>query len=280
MISTRFVVPGCLLLIAAVAQAMPHAQEATLPTEQVPSLQEFFQNLTEHYSRASLPPHGQLRRVTNQIATAHPEDISRALPSVFRALGHHDDNVKLYAGSALLDISRRPDGGKLLAQYIPVIGRLLDEPNHRLQAVPPTVFLWLGRGHEPEMLSVMLPFLNRIDRAPQAQLASFYALARIAPDNPEVIDSLGLFMSRPLTRIATLNALQGSGVRHPKIVTGVIRMLELPDQTVKLAAIETLRGNGKRGPYTGGAEAERAVRKARRTRRCERRGAKGYRGDR
>ncbi len=236
-----------LLIIAAIqvcylqAQSAPNAQPA-------PSVREFFQALVEHYSPSSLPKYEDVLRVVDQIAGAHPEDISNALPAIFTALAHPDDNVKIDAAFALTAIGRRPDSAKLLRNYIGAISDLFNLSDPRLQATPTLIFPGLRPAPPPEVLPLLVTFLKRTDRDPKTQAAAIFALVRIAPEKPEVAAAIQEFLSRPLdssSRIDVLNALGNPRMRDVGIIRMVINSIDDPDQGVRFTAIQALTRMGQ-----------------------------------
>ncbi len=239
---------ACILtIIAAVGLYSPYTW-ASAEAQLAPSLEEFYQALVQHYDPSSLPKFEDLLKVTDRIAGARAEDITRALPAIFLALAHQDDNVKIYAASALLAISRRVDSAQLLTKYVGDIGILFDSSNPRLQATPTMIFLNMRPAQPPEVVPLLLAFLKRTDRDPNAQGGAIFTLVRIAPENPEVIAAIREFLSRPLditTRIGALNALGNPNVKDVGLIAMVITSLDDSDPGVRFTAAQVLWRMGK-----------------------------------
>ena len=211
------------------------------------ALQEFFQALVQHYDPSSLPKYEDLLKVTDQIASARAEDVAKALPTIFLALAHQDDNVKIDAAFALTVISRRADSAQLLRKYLADLGVLFDSPDPRLQSTPPLIFLNL-KPPPPEVLEPLLSFLKRTDRDPQAQGSAIFTLVRLSPTKQEVAAAVQEFLSRQLdisTRIGVLNALGTPNIRDVGIIEAVINSISDSDQGIRLTAIQTLMRIGQ-----------------------------------
>ena len=239
---------SCFLMLIAVT---PSAYLNTQPNSNVqtmPSLQQFFEQLLQHYDSSSLPKYEDVLKVTDRIAGAPPEDIANALPSIFLALAHQDNNVKIDAAFALTVVSRRPDSVRLLQDYIGRIGNLFDSSDPRLQSTPTIVFLNLKPAPPREVVPPLVAFLKRSDRDPQAQGSAVFALVRIAPENPKVVVAIQEFLSRPLdtkTRIGALNALGNPAVKDAQLIASVIASLHDPDSDVRSTTIQVLTRIGK-----------------------------------
>lgn len=232
-----------LLLLLVGVQVCHLCAQSHRDVRAAPTLREFFRELVENYRPSLLPNHEDLLKVTDQVAGARPEDISGALPAIFTALAHQDDDVKIYAASALFAISRRFDSADLLRGHINAIGRLLDVSDPRLQATPPLIFASLKPTPPPEVLPLLVAFLRRTDRDPQAQGGAVFTLVRLAPEKQEVVTAIQKFLSRPLdtgTRIGTLNALGTPRVKDARLINSVIASLDDSDQGVRVTAIRVL----------------------------------------
>jgi HEAT repeat protein len=235
-----------LLIITALPMCILHAQ-STRNTQAAPSLQEFFQALVQHYDPSSLPRYEDVLKVIDQIPSASSEDVSKALPAIFVALMHPDDNVKIDAAFALSIIGRRPDSAELLKDHIITIGNLFDLSDPRLQATPTLVFLNLKPKPPPEVVPLLLTFLKRTDRDQKAQGSAVLTLVRLAPEKPEVISAIREFLSRPLetsTRVGVLNGLGDPRVKDPQIIDMVSASLDDPDLGVRFTAIQVLTRMG------------------------------------
>ena len=187
-------------------------------------------------------------KVTEQIGGARPEEISQALPSVFAALAHQDDEVKLLAAVAVADIGLRPDSAGLLNNYINGIGNLLNSPNDRLQGAAVLILGTLKPAPPPKVWPLLVTYLNRTDRNKRMQAAAVFYLAR-HPEKPEVLEAIRQFLSQALdaeTRIGTLNAIGNSPrLQDAQIIHLVIGYLNDPESRVRLTALQTLTRLGQ-----------------------------------
>lgn len=239
---------GYLLILIAAVQAYHLHSQPNPNAQTAPSLQQFFEGLLQHYDPSSLPKFEDVLKVTDRIAGARPEDITNALPSIFQALAHQDDNVKIDAAFALTVISRRLDSARLLQDYIERIGNLFDSSDPRLQGTPAVVFLNLKPAPPQEVVPLLLAFLKRTDRDPQAQGSAVFALVRIAPDNLKVVAAIQEFLARPLdksTRIGVLNALGNPNANDPQLIAAVMSHLEDADPGIRFTAVQTIMRIGQ-----------------------------------
>ena len=244
MIGIRFTKTASAILIGAIVMCCITASGVA---SAVPSLQQYFQALVQHYDPSSLPKYEDLLKVTDQIATARAEDVAVALPAIFLTLAHQDDNLKIDAAFALTVISRRVDSAQLLGKYVAKLSGLFDSSDSRLQSTPPLIFLNL-KPPPSEVLEPVLSFVKRTDRDPQAQGSAIFTLIRLAPNEREVAAVVQEFLSRQLdisTRIGVLNALGTPNVRDVGIIEAVITSISDPDQGIRLAAIQTLMRMGQ-----------------------------------
>ena len=234
---TRFANFGFFLfIIAAVLPRHVHAQ--------TPTVQEFYQALVDHYDPSSPPTLENLIRVTDQIAGARPEEITRALPAIFAAMAHQDEAVKHNALTGLFEIARRPDGAGLLKSRVDTIGRdFLASPNPDTRGGE-MIILGMLQPPPPEVLPIFLTFLKRTDNDAQAQGSGvIFQLVQIAPENPEVIAAVREFLSRPLdnkSRIDALNALGNPSVKDAQVIAMVTSSLDDSDPGVRSTAIQAL----------------------------------------
>lgn len=212
------------------------------------ALRDFFVALVDHYDPSSLPTHQELLKVTRPILGAAPEEITVALPSIFRALEHPDDNVKLDAAGALIVIAVRADSSELLRSHIPEIASLLDSPNKRLPWDGVAILGYLKPVPPPEVAAPLLNFLKEDNRDLHAQTGLIGVLARAVPNNPDVIAAIEQFLSHPLddsTRIDVLNVLGDTPTGNPRLIRIVIAALNNPYPTVTLAAMRALTRMGQ-----------------------------------
>ncbi|MFI5247162.1 MAG: HEAT repeat domain-containing protein [Nitrospirales bacterium] len=239
----------CLFFImAAVQLCYLYAQPTNPHAEAANSLQRFFQALVKNYTPSTLPKFEELLKVTDRIPGARPEDIFQALPSIFVALAHPDDNVKLYAAGALLDIGRRQDSAELLKRHINAIANLVNSPNERLRGITPLILGNLRPAPPPEIWPLLLSYVTRTDLDPRTQASAFYFLVSHSPENPEVLECIKRFLSQPLdtdTRISILHVLGNPRVKDVHLMEMMIAALEDPNETVRLNAIHALSGKGQ-----------------------------------
>lgn len=186
MMGIRFKRFAFLVFIFSAAHGQSTPTQSTTNPNPVPSLQEFFQDLVKHYDPSSLPKQEDLLRVTDQIRSERPADIAAALPAIFTALAHPDNDVKRYAAAALYSITLRPDRVELLKDHIEQIDAMFDLSDERLQAVPTLLYMnW--KPMPPEVVPALVSFLRRTDRDPTAQASAVFTLVKLAPDKPEVV---------------------------------------------------------------------------------------------
>jgi len=245
------------LIIAVVSPG--HLLAQTNP-KAIPSLQEFYQRLVEHYNPSSLPSEEERMRVMHQAQAAPAEEISRALPWISTALAHQDDQVKLVACAALLAISLRPDSAALLRAHIKPIGDLLVSPNERLQGIGVEILGYLKPLPPPEAAAPMLAFLKRTDANTTAQAGVAGFLMKYAPDNPENVGAVLNFLDRPLDTQARIQALQALGtqpVTDPNIIDRVVAALDDRNSRTRFAAAEVLPRMGRRALLQAQPELER-----------------------
>ncbi len=237
------------LIAAAVSLVLSctYAQTATTQAEP-PGLQEFFENMVVNYQPSTLPSYEDFRRAKAQVKGADKREISRALPSIFAALAHRDSRVRVYAASALSDITERPDSAELLKSHIQAIASLLNAPQRELQAGASFILSSLRPVPPPEAVAPLLAFVKRTDPDAKAQANAVFALARIAPEQPEVERAIANFLARPLDsgpKIEALNAVGTPRITDPHIIALVAASLDNPDQGVRFTAVQVLTRMGR-----------------------------------
>ncbi len=236
---------GMIFIITMIGLSCPSAQ---LPTTGAPTLQQFFQGLVQQHDPARLPKHEELLRATDQIPGSPAADISNALPAIFAALTHRDETVEKYAASALWDIAQRPDGAVLLKPHVDAVGGLFNSPNDRLQAAGAAILGSLRPAPPPEVVPLLVSFLQRTDRAVPAQAAALFYLVRLAPDTPAVVAVIREFLQRPMARedrIAALNALGDPRIKDVQIIEAVIAGLQDPDPGIRFTAVQVIQRMSK-----------------------------------
>jgi HEAT repeat protein len=187
-------------------------------------------------------------KVMKQIPGTGSEEIKKALPAILAALTYDDEGVKHNALSGLYEISRRPDGAALLRDYIGPIGEvLMTSPQSETQGGVVVIFGNLTPP-PPEVIPVLLRFLEQTSRDSNAQGGAVFELLKIAPEDPEVIAAIQEFLSRPLdghTRIGLLNALGNPHVKDARLIAVLTASLDEPDEGVAPAAIQALTRIGR-----------------------------------
>jgi HEAT repeat protein len=239
--ATQFSKLICILLLM-----VPLSCTARMQDQQA-DLKDFFQRLVQS-NGSPLPKYEDLLRVSEQIPSTPTDRIASALPVLMSALQNPNDMVKIYAVSALWRVSQRADSAKLLSPYIKPIAALSDQQDPRLQGTPSVLFLNLKPLPPPEVVPPLLLYLKRTDPDAKSQTSAIFTLARIASENPQVIEAIRGFLVRPLdgqTRIGALNALGDSGVKDAEIIGLVTASLDDPDQGVRFTAAQTLRRMGQ-----------------------------------
>jgi hypothetical protein len=223
------------VLPAVVAQSKPTA---------VPSLEDFFQALVQHYDPANLPKFDELMSVERQVAGMDQKVISKALPSVLAAFGHRDDTVKKYAAAAIYSIGERSDGTALLKPYAKAIGSGLDVSNTDLQGATLQLLAMLKPGPQSEIVPLLVAFVKRADRSPAAQAYAISLLLQIAPENPDLIPALQNFAARPMdqeTKDALINGIANSSTENVIATDVLIGALEDPTEGVRFQAAQAFQ---------------------------------------
>ncbi len=247
----RSVKPLLLLIAVGVFSRDCLAVQGRVSSPASPStLQMFFKSLVENHNRTALPSFDDLLAVEDRVPAMRTEDITKALPTIMKALAHRDINVELYATSALISISRRQDSALLLKNYLRLIGQLSASPDPRLQASMGAIIFGLQPEPPPEAIPILVIFLRRTDRNVKSQAGAVSVLLHIAPEKPEVLAEIKSFVSRPMgndDKIAILNALGNSGhdVKDHDLIQTVIHSLGDGDQGVRFTAIQVIARMGR-----------------------------------
>ena len=171
------------------------------------------------------------------IASMPSESLAASLPAIATALKNRNDVVKLYAVSALLVVSRRPDGGKLLVPHLESITRLFDEKDQRLQSTPALLFANLFPSPPPQAIPLLVGFVRRTDREPLAQVRAIFTLVGAAPNSNEVVACITDFLSRTHSVQTQVDALNALGNPH---VSDDPHSLASPDADVRRTTIEVI----------------------------------------
>lgn len=235
---------GTLVLVAALSLASHLAPMASAQGSL--SIRDFFQRLIESYGKSPMPTPDDIGRLGDQIDHAGREEISRALPAIFAALGHKDATVRAIAGIALVAISTHPDRADMLAKYIHPISHLLTSPDQRLPGYAVTVMANVRPQPPPEAVRLLEAYLNRTDVDPRSQLPALGYLVRDTSDERGAT-AANEFLSRPLdkqSRIAALNTLANSRSPDPRVIDLVIKPLRNEDFDVRLTAFQCLTRMG------------------------------------
>jgi HEAT repeat protein len=228
------------LLLAAVlapAQAQTHASESTL------SPQVFFESLVRNYDPANPPEFDSLLKVQHEIEEMPSGEVAQAMPSIFAALSHRDDNVKTLAVAALFSIALRSDSATLLNSHIDAIGALLGMPSPRLQGSAVHILSMQRPRPGPEIVPLLLGFLAQTDRDPIAHADAVLALLQVAPANKDVLSEAYKFVSQqsdPSGKEAALNAIANSKTEDARLTNAVIAALSDTNQEVRFTAAQAL----------------------------------------
>jgi HEAT repeat protein len=236
----------CSIFFLALCSGKPRAQ-GTQQQEAV-SISEFFRVLVQNYDPATPPKFEDLLKLQRQVASMPPKDISDAMPSISKALTHHDDTVKKYAAAALFSIGSRPDSALLLKSYITVIGNLFSFPNPHLQTAAVQVLTKLRPQPPPEVWPLLLAFAKRPDCDPIAQASALSSLLEIAPETPDLPSTLDGFLARPLdhqTREAILNGIANSHTKDIHVVHAVVAALNDSDEGIRFTAAQAFSRMGR-----------------------------------
>jgi HEAT repeat protein len=114
----------------------------------------------------------------------------------------------------------------------------------------------------PELLPPLLRYLRRrdVDPVTQADLARYVVSG--AWENPEAVEAVMEFWSRPLdnrTRVAALNALANSRSKDPRIIKLIVSSLDDRDFDVRSAAFQGLTRMGPAALHQAGPAMEKVV---------------------
>lgn len=217
---------------------------AGVQSSPTPSLEAFFQSLTQHYDPANLPAFESLLAVQRQVAKMDPGDVSKALPFVASAFAHHDDTVKKYAAAALFSIGMRSDGSALLKPYSRTIAGGLDSPEIHLQGATVQLLAILKPEPKSEEISLLVGFVNRVDRNPTAQADAISLLLQIAPEDPTLTPAIQNFMARPMneqSKEAVVNGIANSHTESVIATEVLIGALENSSEGVRLQAAQAFQ---------------------------------------
>jgi HEAT repeat protein len=234
---------GFWMLIAATTLCFA---QASTSTAQPPTLQEFFESIRNN--PASLPPQDEVERVQGRISAMTADEVAKALPTVLAVLASDNPNVKRYAAGALLAVSLRPDSAQLLRGYITPIASLLNSPEDYLQRGALAIFAFLKPAPPAEVFPYELTFLKRTDRDSGIQVGALGMLLRYRPKDPEVVQVVQNFSSRPLeagTRMHVIDAIGLSATDEPRFQELILHSLDDPSPGVKVSAINALNRMGK-----------------------------------
>jgi hypothetical protein len=115
-------------------------------------------------------------------------------------------------------------------------------PDERLQMAPVFLFSEL-RSPPPEVVPLLLEFLEQPGRDAKAQAGSVGVLIRIAPRNPQVIAAAKAFLAKQRdseARILTLNALMGLQTDDAQLIGSVVSTLDDPDEGVRFTGLQVI----------------------------------------
>ena len=233
---------SCSLMILMLAVSEVAAQ-ATHAGEEAPSPRDFFEAIVKNYDPANPPKIDDLLRIQHEIEGMPAEGVSQALPSIFAALSHRDDNVKTFAVAALFSIALRTGSAALLEDHISSISALLALPSARLQGSAVHILTMQRPRPGAEVVPPLLGFLRKTDRDPIAQADALSALLQIAPENADVLSEAEHFLSRRLdvpAREAALNAIANSNTENAGLADAVIAALSDRNQEVRFVAAQAL----------------------------------------
>jgi HEAT repeat protein len=194
--------------------------------------------------RSSSPD--ELVQFDEQVAAASPDEIAAALPVMVAALSVPDDRARRTCVMAILSVSLRMDSPALLGQSIGAVAGILDfsdAPQQRVGVVIMSNVLSRAPTPPPGALTPVIAFLKRSDRDIEAQSVAVSVLARAAPEDAGVTETVSAFLSRQLDaqfRVRALDGLVSPRLKDIKLIDSVAASLEDPDDAVKGAAINAL----------------------------------------
>src|SRR5262249_44575158 len=165
------------------------------------------------------------------------------------ALRSHDETVRAYVQSALYSISLRPDSAALLKPHLDEIGNGLTASKPETRAAAMNILGGLHPTPPPEVVPILLGFLNRRDPDAETQGAAvIFELVHIAPGDPKVLSAVTAFLSRTLdnkSKVDVLKALGTSRVRDAEIINRMVLFLDDSEQAVRFTAIQALASMGQ-----------------------------------
>ncbi|MBZ5535676.1 MAG: HEAT repeat domain-containing protein [Acidobacteriia bacterium] len=239
---------GWVFILLSYASATVHSQMATPQNKGVEPLESFFRASVVEAKNSSVPVERKVLELNDRITAASPEEIHTALPSILTALKSPDKEVKRLATAALMTISLRTDGGRILGSHVTEISDLFNSPEYYFQRGAAVILGVLRPSPPPEAIPPMVSFLERTDRDLPAQRTTLGTLARFGGENPQARRAILDFLSRPMNvaeRIDALNAMGDPRVKDPILINKIVASLHDPDPQARLAAINVITRIGK-----------------------------------
>ncbi len=210
------------------------------------SVRESFQAMLQRDGAIRSSSPDELVQFDEQVAAASPDEIAAALPVMVAALSVPDDRARRTCVMAILSVSLRMDSPALLGQSIGAVAGILDfsdAPQQRVGVVIMSNVLSRAPTPPPGALTPVIAFLKRSDRDIEAQSVAVSVLARAAPEDAGVTETVSAFLSRQLDaqfRVRALDGLVSPRLKDIKLIDSVAASLEDPDDAVKGAAINAL----------------------------------------
>jgi hypothetical protein len=221
------------------------SQTAAVETS-LPSVRSFYEAIAR--SPSEVPADKVVMDVTQQIPAASHSEVVAALPSILRAFNHENEAVKLAAAAGLIAVALRPDSASLLAAHVDLLAGGLASNNKRLRSTTLFVLGTMNPSPTGEVINLLIAYVGQPDGDPELQAGAIFPLARHAPENPDSLAAIRLFLGRPLalrTKIGALNGLGTSAVKDPHLIAMVTAALDDPEEQARFTAAQVL---GRMGP--------------------------------
>lgn len=239
---------GSVLIMLSYASTTVHSQTTAPHSKGVEPLESVFQasvaKAKDHFESVDR----NVLELNDRITAAGSEEIHTALPSILTTLKSPDKEVKRLATVALMTISLRTDGGRILGSHVSEISGLFNSPEYYFQRGAAVILGVLRPSPPPEAIPALVSFLERTDRDLPAQRSALATLARFGGENPQARRAILDFLSRPMNvaeRIDALNAMGDPRVKVPILINKIVASLHDPDPQARLATINVITRIGK-----------------------------------
>lgn len=217
--------------------------------QKAPSVSDSFRTLLDRYNASAVGPFPDgIAELGDRIDAAPAQELADALPLFFAAaLSGKDDTVKSYGVMALFSVAHRLDcGDDLLRARIGDVAALLALANpvsQRMGAGILDTLVSTTATPPAEAFAALKSFLKRTDRDLMAQAGAVSTLMAHVPGEPEVLQSVTAFLSRPLDPIireGALRAVSRPGLTDVKLIDAIAASLNDPVPETRTLAIGAL----------------------------------------